>query len=92
MHLHPAPRGRDDHLARAGLAVLVRILAGGVHVELVMRVLQRGNPQSAGTQHRDQPLQQVGLAGAAPADDAQYPWRRHAVGYQRWKSATKPAG
>src|SRR5581483_10982940 len=47
--------------------MLVRILAGLVHIKRMMGVLQRGDPEPATCQQRQEPGQQGGLAGPAPA-------------------------
>ena len=64
---------RHQHLGRSGHAVHVGILAGLVHVERVVRVLERRDREAARRDRRDELGDERGLAGAAPAgqsDDA----------------------
>ena len=69
----PAPRGGEHHLVGAGLAVAPGVLARLVEVDLVMGVLDGGDPVALGGQVGDQPLDQRGLAVVLPADHAEHP-------------------
>ena len=66
-----APVGGRHHLGGARLAQAVAVLAGLVHVKGVMGVLEHPEAQTARHQARDEALQQGGLAGAAPGDEAE---------------------
>ena len=70
VHQRPAAGGADQDLGRAGQAVAVRILAGLVDVEGVMGVLEGRDREPARHQAGDHLGQQRGLAGAAPAGEA----------------------
>src|SRR3546814_17452644 len=52
VHQRPAVRRGDEHLRGARLAVLVGVLAGGVDVEAVMRMLHGRYPDAA--RHRSE--------------------------------------
>src|SRR6185437_1048262 len=71
MHQRPAAGGADQHLARAGLAMFVGILARLVDIEAMMRVLHRGNADAAADELGDQPYQEGGLAAAAEPDHSE---------------------
>src|SRR5712664_2838976 len=71
VHQHPSARGGHQDLARPRLPVPVRVLAGRVHVEAVVRVLDQRNAQAAPGEARDQLLDQRGLAAAGPAGEAE---------------------
>ncbi len=66
----PAAGGADQHLGRAGHAVAVRILARLVDIEGVMGVLDRRHREPARDQAGDHLDEERGLAGAAPAGEA----------------------
>src|SRR5215831_4461004 len=66
----PAAARYDGDLAGAGAAMQPGILARLVGVELMMRVLDGRKFQAALDQHRDHLGDQRGLAGAAPASEA----------------------
>ena len=72
VHESPAPRARDEHLARARETMRVRVLAGLIDVEVVMRVLQRRDRTTARDQHREDLGEQRGLAAAAPPREADH--------------------
>src|SRR5262245_20154831 len=70
VHDRPPAARSDDHLGGAGHAVRMRILAGLVQVEIMMRVLDRRYSQSATDQARDEFREQRRLSRAAPAGKA----------------------
>src|SRR5947209_12450347 len=67
MHQGPAPRRGHQHFGGPGLPVHPGILAGNVHVERMMGMLDHGTAKALADKLRDQSGQQPGLAGAAPA-------------------------
>ena len=64
--------------------------AWAVHVEAVMRVLDRGHAQPLRAQQRQQCDQQRGLAAAGPADDSQD--FHKAKPFMRWAGFSRGAG
>ena len=90
MHLHPAPcRGNDD-FTRTRLAVFIGILAWRVHVEGMVRMLQRGDAQPLLHQEGNELGQERGLARAAPARDTEYAWGLHRRSYIVLPHACQP--
>ena len=73
MHKREAPGRGDEDLARAGLAMEIGILAGLIHVESMMRVLERRDADAAFAQVGDQLDDQGRLARAAPPGNADHP-------------------
>ena len=70
MHERPTLGRADQHLGRAGHAMGVRILARLVDVEAVMGVLERRYLEPARDDAGDHFGEERGLAGAAPAGEA----------------------
>src|SRR3984893_10716784 len=73
MHKREATGRSNEDLARAGLAMEIGILAGLIHVESMMRVLERRDNDAAFAQIGDQLDDQGRLARAAPPGKADYP-------------------
>src|SRR5215467_4180849 len=72
VHDHPALVGHDHHLAASRRAVTIRVLAGLVDVEAVVRVLDHGHAQAALHEARDELLDERGLAAPRPPGEAEY--------------------
>src|SRR5262249_35814375 len=72
VHDHPALVGHDHHLATSRCAVPIRVLAGLVDVEAVVRVLDHGHAQAALHEARDELLDERGLAAPRPPGEAEY--------------------
>src|SRR5712692_6295695 len=72
VHDDPAFLGHHHHLAAAGLAVAIRILARLVDVEAVMRVLDHRYPEASFDEARDELLDQRGLAASRPSRESEY--------------------
>src|SRR4051812_12341098 len=70
MHQGPPVGRAHQHLAASRMAVPMGILAGLVHVEFMVRVLHERHAQPRPHEHRDQLLDERGLAAAAVAGDA----------------------
>ena len=64
--------GRDQHVFCARGAMLVRILARLIKVEIVVRVFDRRNAEAAAVQFRNEPDNERGLARSAPSGEADY--------------------
>ena len=73
VHQRPAPRARDEHLARAGQSMRMRILAGLIDVEGVVRMLHRRDAAAARDQRRQELREQRRLAAAAPTREPDQP-------------------
>src|SRR5450631_434399 len=73
MHQGKAPVGGNEHLARARLAMQIRILARLIDVERMMRVLERRDGKAAFTEVGNELDDQTRLARAAPAGKADHP-------------------
>src|SRR5688572_9563489 len=71
VHQHPAPRGRDQDLARAGLAMAVGVLSFLVDVESMVGMLDERNTQAALNEARDELLDQGRLAAPRPARESE---------------------
>src|SRR3546814_940169 len=71
VHQRPAVRRGDEHLRGARLSVLVGVLAGGVNVEAVMRMLHGRYPDAARHLLGQQADHQGRLAAAAPSREAE---------------------
>src|SRR6185369_3395762 len=52
-------------------------LAGDIHIEIMVCMLERGDAQAALHEHGDQPDEQGGLAGTAPAGNSKHAWVLH---------------
>ena len=74
-----APVGGRHHLPGSRLAQAMAVFAGLVHVEVVMGMLEHPEPQATLAEQGDEPLQQGGLAGTAPGDEAEQGEETHGV-------------
>ncbi len=72
--VHQSPAlGRDDHhFRRAGAAVFIRVFAGMINIEFMMRPFDRGDPEPTCRQHWKYPRDQGCFAAAAPACKSEY--------------------
>src|SRR5437016_3533150 len=70
VHQGKAPAGGDQHLGCPRHSMRVRILAGLINVELMMRVLERRHREPARDQARDRLSKERSLARAAVAREA----------------------
>jgi hypothetical protein len=71
VHERPALRGAHQDLRAAGLPVAPRILARGIDLERVVRVLDERHAQPSPHEERHELLDEGGLAAAAVAGDAE---------------------
>ena len=74
-HQRPSVGAGQQHLPRAGLAQFIAVFAGGIELDLVVRMLDHAGAQASSMQQGDQFFQQSGLAGTAEggeADDRQW--------------------
>jgi len=71
VHQRPAPTATDQDLAGTGLAVTVAVFARLVDVEVVVGVLHQRHAQTLVDQHRNDLLDEGGLAAAGEAGKAE---------------------
>src|SRR5438477_541350 len=69
VHERPALRGAHEHFGAARMAMAIRVLAGLVDVELVMRVLDERHAKPFANRQRDDLLDERGLPAAAVSRD-----------------------
>jgi hypothetical protein len=73
VHERPAGIGDDEHLGGAGLPVFPGVFAGLVDIEGVVGMFDGGDAQALPDQPGDDGADEGGLAGAAPAHEADDP-------------------